>query len=1205
MLRIEQACFRYESSWRAGDRPRIEDFTNSVTGNEQAELLAELLRLDLHYLLSLDEVPELAQYEARFPDHVSLIRALFDERPETASTIARVDVGCANALVGSGQHASTRQPAHTGATMGDPNRTLAYQDPSSEQPKARKDRKRWLPMVPGYEILGELGRGGMGVVFKARHRTLKRLTAVKMILSGEYATATELARFHTEATSIASVKHPNIVQIFEIGEAQGRPFLALEYVEGGRLDHRTRGAPQAPRVAAHLVALLARATHVAHLRGVIHRDIKPSNVLLSLKDDPPVGDDGMVIEPSLEAYDPKLADFGLAFCLGSEGDSSKTGDVLGTPSYMAPEQAEGRLKGIGAPTDVYGLSAILYELLTGRPPFKGTTRAETIEQVRTREPVRPLELQPKVPRDLEIICLKGLRKESAKRYATAQELADDLQRWLDGRPILARPVPVWERVAKWVRRRPAQAVAAAATLFAMLAFTTGGVFYGLYERQQMIGHRRHIDHIRAVDQKLRDAQRAELEHAQRLYSEAQQIIEEDPAAADESTRKQVTEGAERVRQRLAAQSARAQFDASRKKFAPHRDELFFQALKFRQENAADQREVVRREASAAFREFGVNADDPRNLASVLTPFRDVVDRPDLVLVAGEFLEVLVAWADAELEAPALALDLLDAATSLARENGLPPSRALAQRRANCLSLLAGRDAEAGAERERERALPRISALDHFEAALDSYLAGDIGKALPFCEEALQLQPHHFGAHYLKVLCHMREKRWGEAEVGLLVCLGERPGERWLLPLLGMVHGNLKQFQRAENDFSAALKASPDPSFRAEVLTSRSAVRLLQGRRDAEVDLRAAIALQPEAFQGYVNLATLLEHRGDLNGAMEQLDRALRLREDAALFYLRGVLHARTGDLKNARTDFEQVLQVLAKEPGGETTDRAVAARIELAHLRLLAGERDAALAECDAVLAIRPNFPEAHRERAEILLALDKHRDAEAELERYLAVGGKQTPEVFRSLGLLAAQRRDYRKAVDAYSAALRSSREAGIRAERTSGTITRLLQKLRRQLYEAEILSERGSAYLMQDAVQPALGDFDAALTCDPTHADALCGRGTALTLRGRASDMTEATTLAEKSLVSGKRSVPRLMACARIYARAAGVLEKEPRRSANDPEVIRCEQKALSLLAEALAAVPENEPHSVREAMLRDPVLQRLQTTRGWLALATMYRR
>jgi WD40 repeat protein/thiol-disulfide isomerase/thioredoxin len=307
------------------------------------------------------------------------------------------------------------------------------------------------PVVAGYDILEVLGRGGMGVVYKAQQTGLNRLVALKMILAGAHAGPEELARFRTEAESVARLQHPNIVLIHAIGEQNGLPYFALEFVEGGSLQKKLNSTPQEPREAARLVETLARAVHAAHQRGIIHRDLKPANVLLA--------PDGT----------PKIADFGLAKQLDDDSAQTRTGQVLGTPSYMAPEQAAGRLKEVGARTDVYALGGILYEALTGRPPFKGATVRDTLEQVLSQEPVPPSRLQPKVPADLETICLKSLQKEGTRRYGTALDLAEDLRRFQDGEPIKARPTPAWERTWKWVRRRPALSALLAVSLLALLA----------------------------------------------------------------------------------------------------------------------------------------------------------------------------------------------------------------------------------------------------------------------------------------------------------------------------------------------------------------------------------------------------------------------------------------------------------------------------------------------------------------------------------------------------------------------------------------------------------------------------------------------------------------------------------------------------------------------------------------------------------------
>jgi hypothetical protein len=317
--------------------------------------------------------------------------------------------------------------------------------------------------VPGYEILGKLGEGGMGIVYKARQLAADRVVAMKMILGGGHVSADLLTRFRTEAKAIARLQHPNIVQVYDVGECDGLPYFSLEFCPGGTLAKKLSGTPLPPREAAGLVETLARAMHAAHQAQIIHRDLKPANVLLAA--------DGT----------PKITDFGLAKKIDEAGQTA-SGAIMGTPSYMAPEQAGGK-SAIGPAADVYALGAILYECLVGRPPFKGPTAVDTILQVISDEPVPPTQLQSKVPRDLETICLKCLQKEPARRYASAAELADDLRRYQAGEPIAARPVGIGERAVKWVRRRPAMAASlSAAAVLAVVSL--GGIGYALQKDAQ-------------------------------------------------------------------------------------------------------------------------------------------------------------------------------------------------------------------------------------------------------------------------------------------------------------------------------------------------------------------------------------------------------------------------------------------------------------------------------------------------------------------------------------------------------------------------------------------------------------------------------------------------------------------------------------------------------------------------------------------------
>jgi WD40 repeat protein len=313
------------------------------------------------------------------------------------------------------------------------------------------------PNVPGYEILAVLGRGGMGVVYQARQTTLGRLVALKMLRDGALAGAEELSRFRIEAQALARLQHPNIVQIYEISEYSGRPFFSLEFCAGGSLEGRLNGQPVTPAEAARCAETLARAMHAAHQQQVIHRDLKPANVLLTA--------DGTL----------KITDFGLAKHLDQGGHPTVTGLVMGTPSYMAPEQAGGR-KDVGPAADIYALGAILYEALTGRPPFRAPSAWDTISQVLHDEPVPPTQLQPKTPRDLETVCLKCLEKDPARRYATAGALADDLRCFLDGLPIQARPVSPVERAWRWCVRHPTVAILTTVTALLILTVTVGSIF---------------------------------------------------------------------------------------------------------------------------------------------------------------------------------------------------------------------------------------------------------------------------------------------------------------------------------------------------------------------------------------------------------------------------------------------------------------------------------------------------------------------------------------------------------------------------------------------------------------------------------------------------------------------------------------------------------------------------------------------------------
>jgi len=404
-------------AWRRGEHTLVETylFQHQSLGSDTQAVL-DLIYNEIVLREETGASPPLEEYLRRFPELASELRLQFELEQAIQSTTA-LEGENHQTVVGS---------------------ALARPAPPS------------IPSIPGYEILGELGRGGMGVVYKARQLRLNRIVALKMILAGDHASQDAGLRFLAEAESVARLHHPHIVQIFAFGDREGRSFYEMEYVAGGCLSDRLDGMPRPPRDAARLVETLARAIHEAHQHGIVHRDLKPANILLTA--------DGI----------PKIADFGLAKWLDVEKGLTRTQLIVGSPSYMAPEQTGQSSTPVGPGADVYALGAILYELLTGRPPFQAATVLETLEQVRWDEPIPPSRLQPKLPRDLVTICLKCLEKEPARRYASSSELADDLRRFDTGQMIGARRVGGHERLWRWCRREPVVASLALALLAGLI-----------------------------------------------------------------------------------------------------------------------------------------------------------------------------------------------------------------------------------------------------------------------------------------------------------------------------------------------------------------------------------------------------------------------------------------------------------------------------------------------------------------------------------------------------------------------------------------------------------------------------------------------------------------------------------------------------------------------------------------------------------------
>ncbi len=1104
--RLDPLCDLFEEEWQAGRTPLLEDYLPAIGEADRPALLDELLALDLDYRRRRDDNPQAEEYLQRLPQYAELIEKFF------GSLLT------------------------TGADSG---------QPPGPPPAA--------PTLPDYQILGELGHGGMGVIYRAVHRKLKRIVALKMILAGQHANPEQRARFRLEAEAIARLRHPNIVQIYEIGEDSGNPFFALEFVEGGTLN-RFRGQPQPSRHAAKLVAVLARAMHAAHQAGVVHRDLKPGNVLLSPRSGlAPAG--RQADDWPLTAFEPKITDFGLAKQLDAEEDLSRSGVIMGTPSYMAPEQAEGRIHAISHQTDVYSLAAILYDLLTGRPPFKSTTTLDTLEQVRTQDPLPPRRLEPKVPRDLEVICLKGLRKDVRQRYGSALELAADLERFLAGQPILARPVPPWERVGKWTRREPGWAVAVGAFVLALMAGVAGALFFGLYQEQQAAALTRKLDQLQKtrqqLDQRCNVAEESEsagnLAEAKENLDGALLLLDNDSEAADVAFRQRLVAARERVLQKIAVQKIQANLQLDRQRFADRvarfaklGDQVVFHALSFRDADVPANAAIVRRAAPEALEQLGLDIQQgPEELARGLARFQQVADTPEqLARLARDCCQILLAWSEAEAVPPAEAADpraglhralrLLDAAAALAAVHRLDQPRTVELRRARYHEGL-GEETEAKTARQHAAAMASNSTLDLFEAALDHYRKGQIVEAAVACDRVFQREANHFWAQYVAALCHLRQQQWGLALVRLNGCLEKRSDSSWLLMHRALAHAGAGNLPAAEADFHRVLDNLAEPALRALVLTNRSFVWVQQKRwADAERDLVQAIELEPKAPQGHLNLAFVYENQGKLQDALRAIDTAVKRQpEQATPYLLRARLHLKRRDAPAARCDLERVAK--GTQPWAE-------AMVSLARLELEAGQNGTALADIDAVLQARPDFAPARRQRAEVLLRLEgRQAEAAQELDLYLTSGSPVTPEIHQARGLLHHRGGKYSEAVESFSRAL------GLQQD-------------------AETYSLRGWAYLAQEASRPALADFDAALELKKKHPDALRGRATALFLLGRALEGEEAI---ETAIKEGPRTPESLFQAACTFGLAVG------QRRTRTP-VVRYAERATVLLEEALRKLP-----------------------------------
>jgi tetratricopeptide (TPR) repeat protein len=1078
------------------------------------------------------------------------------------------------------KQASRRSSAHHPGVGHPPTQLASF----SQEPTADP-----IPEVEGYEIFERIGQGGMGIVYRARQHGLERFVALKMIRGGTHAAPEHLARFRIEARALARLGHPNVVQIHDVGRSGGVPFVALELLEGGSLEGRVAGTPQTERNSAELLITLARAIGAAHKAGVVHRDLKSANVLFA--------SDGT----------PKIVDFGLAKRLDEEDGQTQTGQVMGSPSFMAPEQARGR--DVGPLADVYSLGAILYEMVTGRPPFKGASPMETLFQVVNDEPVPPTRLRPGLSRDLETIALKSLAKEPRRRYESAEALADDLDRYLAGTPILARPIGLRERAWKWARRQPVLATIA----LIMFAGSSGFALVAYQGRKNDEAIARvYQDKGREViaegEMALRD------HHYEKGLDRLNKFLREiaaKPGLGDLAfqvdaliTVFQKSQEKQRLHDR--AQGQLEKFRELRRQSQIHDAPLVVVASEFRDNRG------LRLLIHEALEVFGGGDSTLEPESSPLPQALSIEEQKEVKQGHYELLLIL-AEAFAHPLASENARDQADQALAIleraARQSPTKrPYQAYHLIKADCLSRKGDTRA---AERERqEAAIVPSDAFGHLLEGEALHRRQDWRPAIQEFETALRLDSSLFRAQLLLAVCEFHVNQYNEARTNLTACLQREPRAISLLLLRGLASAELGHdvqsksgrrsdgqpkesesriepaetyyFESAETDFEAAGALHPSPDEQYGLLVNRGALRLRRHRLDDAVsDLLKAIALRPDEVAAYIVLGQAYRQQRRIEPAIAQFTKGIALKPEMSVLYRSRALTRldRANPSPESREesiqDLSEAIKLDKRSDPEFGQDRARRAR-----LQLLEGQANEALIDCVEALKVFPRNSEALLIRVKSLLEL-KRFDEVLEACDDALTRGRPSGELYELRGLARARRQEYSAAIQDYTQAI------ALEPNRPSPLI------------------QRGWAFLVSEAPNLANKDFEQAIKLAPNDPEAYNGRGFARVLSGQHKEAAED---ADASVARGPNDARTLYNAARIYAKAAiTVASGHSRRNLGQAPLIETYQdRAQGLIRMALEKMPPEERGDFwRTVVEADPALASLRQRPKFSQMAGQYGR
>ena len=1011
-----------------------------------------------------------------------------------------------------------------------------------------------FPNVPGYDILGELGRGGMGVVYRAKQRGLGRMVALKMILGGANVNPEDVARFELEARAVGSMTHPNIVQVYEVSEFNGAPFFSLEFVDGGPLDSKLKSEPQPAEWCAQMMLQLSRGMAYAHSKQIIHRDLKPANVLVTK--------DGIG----------KIADFGLAKKMDADDGKTRAGSIMGTPSYMPPEQASGETADIGPLADIYSLGAMFYEFLTGKPPFRGTTLLQTLEDVRNKEPIAPNVLVASVPLDLQTICLKCLEKDKAKRYPTADELADDIERFIKGEPILARPVGIYTKTLKWAKRNQAKAALITVSAVAAVAIFLGSIVLMILAQKAEVLAKKELARDQAIALEL-DGIRNETTPAlisaktlfdEKKFEEAKDILGK--IVAKTSGKDPLEEIFKSANELLTKTEARIKATTDMSLFSKHYDDALFHSSDA-MGNRIEARESSISEAAKGLSLVGINYIEDKEYKLKLPDHLSDAEKKHLTDEALE-LAVILARRNAmplpdisaeELKKRSLeSLEIMEKTRGFAKENHI--FHLIKGDLLKTLSKLP----EAQAEFEKAKTIAPERPSEFFFLGLGAFNQNDYPSAQDFFEKAVRKDPDMFWANFLTAVCQVRQEQFAAARASLTSCIATRPNLGPAYLVRGIVDGKLMRGKTSvtDSDYSEAFedfkKAEKYGIPKFDVLVNEGNLFFEMNKfKDAQKNFEEAVKLKPNDPRGINNLALCYRKEGKNVEAIELFTKNIKANPISGdSYHWRGLayLDLQPKEIQKATEDFIQAgnLRFLNKD---KIEDYLIAAELFYSTKKF-----EKALPLCDLAVRLNPSNSLSHLLKAKILLELNKFAESKTSFDDYFAT---HDPKKDLPLDPLAYKGRGIcQRALNLLGPALSDlSRSAAMLPDDTQSRVRRAMLLV--------------SAWkdLAQDDFTMVLASKDA----DPGQIiEALTMRGY---LRATQNNIKGAIEDADAALAKNPTpSVQTVINAAGVYSVSGGKLELDSDAKPElKPQADLYKKKAVELLKKAIEAFPEPQRQGI----------------------------